>query len=371
MDNVTHSLFGLCLAKAGLERTTPLATATLLISSNLPDIDAITRLRGSLSHLEYHRGITHSFVGLAVLAAIFTLLLTAVDRRYRTRRDLFRRPIRPPTVFLLAYLGGLGHLFMDFTNSYGVRPLLPFSDRWFYGDLAFVADPWIWLILGSAAVWLTAKTLPRALLWLTIGTGLGLVVALAFRSPSESLMAISPVPVSPVVRVIWFVGLAAVVLGALLRWGRAGPKVARYSLVFLALYYCGMWTAKQSALDQARNSLPASGAISVAVWPEPGNPMRWQSVAAFRDSFLARHITVAQPGAGWQELPALDARFADALRQTREGRVFLNFARYVSATVEEREDGYTVALRDLRLPVRMNVKLSADMAVESADFRWF
>src|SRR6185503_11489019 len=233
MDNVTHSLFGLCLSKAGLERTTPLATATLLISSNLPDIDAVMRVRGSLSHLEYHRGITHSFVGLAVLAAALTLLLSVVDRSYRMGRDPFRRPIRPPRIFLLAYLGGLGHVFMDFTNSYGVRPLLPFSDRWFYGDLVFVADPWIWLILGSAAVWLTAKTLSRTLIWIAIGTGLGLVVALAFRSPSESLMAISPVPVSSAVRVIWFIGLGVVVLGALLKWGRVGPKVARYSLVFL------------------------------------------------------------------------------------------------------------------------------------------
>ena len=371
MDNVTHSLFGLCLAKAGLERSTPLATATLVISSNLPDIDAVMRVGGSLSHLEYHRGITHSFVGLAVLAALFTFLLTVIDRGYRTRRDPFGRPIRPPTVFFLAYLGGLGHLFMDFTNSYGVRPLLPFSDRWFYGDLAFVADPWIWLILGSASVWLTAKGLPRAMMWMTIGTGLGLVVALAFRSPPESLMAISPLPVQSVVRMIWFIGLAAVGLGALLRWGRAGPKVARYSLVFLALYYCGMWTAKRSALDQARNSLPASGAISVAVWPEPGNPMRWQSVAAFRDSLFAEHLTIIRPGPGWQEFPALDARIADALRRSREGKVFLDFARYVSATVEEREDGYMVALRDLRLPVRMNVKLNADLTVESSDFHWF
>ena len=371
MENVTHTLFGLCLAKAGLERTTPLATATLLISSNLPDIDVTMRLRGPLSNLEYHRGITHSFVGLAVLAALFTLFLTIVDRRYRTRRDPFRRPIRPPSVFLLSCLGGLGHLFMDFTNSYGVRPLLPFSDRWFYGDLTFVADPWIWLILGSAAVWLTAKNLARSLVWMAIGTGLALLVAVAFRSPSESLMAIPPLPIPTFVRGIWFIGLAAVVLGALLKWGRAGPKVARYSLVFLALYYCGMWTAKQSALVQARNSLPASGAISVAVWPEPGNPLHWQSVAAYPDSLLARHITVGRQGDGWQEMPALDARFADALRQTREGKVFLDFARYVSATVEEREDGYTVWLRDLRLPVQMSVRLNADLVVQSTDLRWF
>ena len=156
------------MAKAGLEKATPLATATLLVSSNLPDIDAAMRLRGPLSNLEYHRGITHSFVGLAVLAAIYTIVVVFVDRRFRTRRHPFRRPCRPPRIFLLAYLGGLGHLFMDFTNSYGVRPLLPFSDRWFYGDLVYVADPWIWLILGSAAVWLTSKSVRLALIWIAM-----------------------------------------------------------------------------------------------------------------------------------------------------------------------------------------------------------
>jgi inner membrane protein len=261
---------------------------------------------------------------------------------------------------------------MDFTNSYGVRPLLPFTGRWFYGDLAFVSDPWIWLILGSAAVWLTAKTATRALIWLVIGTGLGLLVALAFRSPTESsLMAIPPLPIPTLGRVIWFAGLAAVLLGALLRWGRAGPKVARYSLLFLALFYAGMWTLKQSALRQAGNFLPAAGAVSIAAWPEPGDPLRWQSVAAFRDSLFAAHITVGRPDIDWQELPALDSRFAGALRESRECRVFLDFARYVSATVEEQADGYTVGLRDLRLPMRLNVRLNADLTVQSTDFHWF
>ncbi|HXU09913.1 MAG TPA: metal-dependent hydrolase, partial [Blastocatellia bacterium] len=66
MDNLTHTLLGLSIAKAGLERATPLATTTLVISSNLPDVDVLGRLRGgTLGYLEYHRGFTHGFVGLA------------------------------------------------------------------------------------------------------------------------------------------------------------------------------------------------------------------------------------------------------------------------------------------------------------------
>ncbi len=107
------------MAKAGLERATPLATTALVVSSNLPDIDVLSRLEdGTAGYLQYHRGFTHGFVGLAILAAALTLLLMFLDRRFRLRRDPFRRPLRPVRIFFIAYLGGLAHTFMDFTNNY-------------------------------------------------------------------------------------------------------------------------------------------------------------------------------------------------------------------------------------------------------------
>jgi inner membrane protein len=372
MDNLTHTLFGLCLAKTGLDRTTPLATATLLISSSLPDVDSVMRLRGPIDHLEYHRGLTHSFVGLALLALVFTLLLKFVDARFRMPRDPFGRPIRAWRVFWLAYLGGLGHTFMDFTNSYGVRPFLPFSSRWFYGDLTFVADPWIWLILGSAGVWLTSASLLRGVVWALVGSGLALLVALAFREPSDISGGLQLLPISDVVRGIWFAGFLIVILGALLRWGRGGGKLARYSLVVLASYYFGMWAARQSALEEVRRSLPSDAVSSIAVWPAPADPLVWQSVAGSGSSVYVRNTRLGQTTqADWQEMAVLDIKFVEALRQSREGKTFLDFARYAAATVEERDDGYAVALRDLRFPLVMRVRLNSEMVVESTDLRWY
>ena len=70
MENLAHTLLGLSFAKAGLERVTPLATTALVISSNLPDIDVLSRIEGgTVSYLEYHRGFTHGFVGLLLVAA--------------------------------------------------------------------------------------------------------------------------------------------------------------------------------------------------------------------------------------------------------------------------------------------------------------
>lgn len=364
MENLAHTLFGLTLAKAGLERVTPLAATTLVISSNLPDADVVMRLRGgALSYIEHHRGLTHSFVGLVALAAGLTLILVYLDRKFRLRRDPFRRPIRPWRIFILACVGGLGHLFLDFTNTYGVRPLLPFSRRWFYGDIAFIVDPWIWLILGSAVVWLMPKDALRAAVWLVIGVTLSIIMALAFHEPSEEL----PVAIPITVRVIWFAGLFVIVFGLLLGWSRAGGRLARASLFVLALYYGGMWIAQQTAIGQTAASPPAAPVTSGAAWPTPANPLLWQRVASTDENIFISYANVLDPRGGWRDLPALDYRFVEPLRSYETSRKFLEFARYASARVEEREDGYRLALRDIRFPLRMNVVLDRDLVVQSAE----
>jgi inner membrane protein len=42
---------------------------------------------------------------------------------------------------------------MDWLNSYGVRLLMPFSNRWFYGDALFIVDPVLYVVFGAAVVW--------------------------------------------------------------------------------------------------------------------------------------------------------------------------------------------------------------------------
>ena len=369
MENLAHTLLGLSFAKGGLERATSLATTTLVISSNLPDIDVFSRVQGgTVSYLDIHRGFTHGFVGLAILAAGLTLALMFIDRRFRLRRDPFRRPLRPVRIFLLAYLGGIGHSFMDFTNVYGVRPLLPFSNRWLYGDLAFVVDPWIWLILGSTVVWLTTTDAARTFFWLVIGIIVSLVMGLALRHPYDS----QTLTVPTAARVIWFFGLAIVVAGTFFRWGRTGERLARYSLLVLGLYYFGMWMTHQSAMKEAQNSLKVGGVTSMAVWPAPANPLLWQVAAKTSDAVYSRNIDLSDRQGEWRELPVLDPKLTDALRSSNDARGFLDFMRYGTASVEVRPDGTTVVLfRDLRFDLRMRAELDREMTVTSTEVRWF
>ena len=68
-DNITHGLAAALLAQAGLrQRNGALATAALLVGSELPGLDALLELGGSISGFVHHRGITHSLLGSAGFA---------------------------------------------------------------------------------------------------------------------------------------------------------------------------------------------------------------------------------------------------------------------------------------------------------------
>lgn len=143
MDNLTHSLVGLFLARAGFSRVTDRGAAVLVLAANAPDFDIVCGLGGSVSYIEWHRNITHSLLAVPIMA----LLAVAIVR------FAGRRPLRWLNAWLIAMLGVASHLVLDLTNIYGVRLLLPFSGRWFHWDIAPVVDLSIWaiLLLGVAA----------------------------------------------------------------------------------------------------------------------------------------------------------------------------------------------------------------------------
>src|SRR5690242_4368092 len=100
MDNLTHSLFGWTLARAGAGRRVPYATATLVVASNIPDIDIAAGLRGGVEYLAWHRGPTHGPLGVVGLGFI---VAGAVTLWSRNRSDLLR-------LWALAMLGIVCHV---------------------------------------------------------------------------------------------------------------------------------------------------------------------------------------------------------------------------------------------------------------------
>src|SRR3712207_4622196 len=126
MDNLCHALVGAALAEAGLKKRTALATATLVIGANLPDVDVLAYFWGSDEALGFRRGWTHGVLALALWPFVLTGIMLAWDRSVRRRRHPDAPPADARSLFLLSVISILSHPFLDWLNTYGMRWLMPF-----------------------------------------------------------------------------------------------------------------------------------------------------------------------------------------------------------------------------------------------------
>jgi inner membrane protein len=285
MDNLTHTLSGIALSQAGLNRKTRFATLALILGSNAPDVDIVTRFWGSSRYLEYHRGITHSLLGASTLAVVLTALIYFPGRLGRPKPSA--PPLNARWLFLVSWIAVLSHIPLDLTNAYGVRPLLPFSGRWFAWDIMPIIDPTLLLLLAS---------------------GLGL--PLLFRLVSEEL-------------------------GVRKTRHHRGPVVALTAMVVL-------WGLRDISHRRAlalleSNNYDNEPPVRAGAFPTL-NPLSWTGVvetdsayhvlpvSALSSDIAADYATLFRKP---QPSPALTAAL-----QSHVGRVFSNFARFPWAQVE-------------------------------------
>ena len=90
MDNLTHTLFALTVARTPLSRAGRGTAAALVLASNAPDIDIVTLARGTTSYLKWHRGPTHGPLGIIGLGLVSAALVWVGRRtydRWRATRD--------------------------------------------------------------------------------------------------------------------------------------------------------------------------------------------------------------------------------------------------------------------------------------------
>lgn len=330
MDPLAHTLFGATLAESGLKRRTRYATATLLIGANLPDVDAIAGLWGGDFELHARRGWTHGVLAMLVLPL---LLAAGLWLWHRWRNSgaaappAHAPPFRPRAVLALAFLSVWSHPLLDWLNTYGVRLLMPFDGRWFYGDTLFIIEPWFWLLMAAGVMMARSST------WRSI-TGWTLLALLT----SAVVLATDMVP--PWVKLVWCAGVA---LLAVLRWRAvSADNVARAGLIVLLLYTGVSYALARRAESQA--ALRFAGAEPVQANPVPGNPFSHRLLIVEPD----RYRILAQDGA-LHELPRT-AR-DDIVRAALEDpsiRGFANWMRFPQWTVEDRGDQWIVRIQDLR-----------------------
>jgi inner membrane protein len=156
LDNLCHTLLGAAIGEAGLKRRTRFGNPALMIASNLPDLDVLV-FATSVPAASFRRGWTHGVLAQLLLPVAFTGLLLLWDR-WRPPADAKGPPARAGALLTISYIGVLTHVLLDYLNNYGVRLLMPFSSRWFYGDTLFIVDVWVWLALGLG-VYLTRQRL--------------------------------------------------------------------------------------------------------------------------------------------------------------------------------------------------------------------
>jgi inner membrane protein len=332
MDNLTHSLVGLTAARAGLERVSPGATALCLLAANAPDADIVVLAFGDRwTLLQHHRGLTHAIVGVLAIALILPLIFYGVDRfwaRFRKRTPL----VKLKGLLVASLIVSATHPLLDWTNNYGIRFLLPWSQKWSYGDLVFILDPYLWLVLGGASFLLTSKTRMTKFIWAALAA---IVTSLVIIGPRSNGL-----PGLPWFTVFWIVSLIALIIlsvkGAGEQWGTRIAFVA-FALVFCYWGFLGF--AHSSAVgrggEEAARMVSANGetVARLAAMPTLANPFRWDCV--FETDQATYRFNIDLLG---EELPETAVRYAKptgvlketvaTVSQQRPVRIFLGFARF-------------------------------------------
>ena len=262
MDPLCHTLVGTTLAARFRERSWG-AAATVVVAANLPDVDVLAYAWGSDAALGFRRGWTHGAPALVV----WPLLLTAAVWAWGRWRGA--EGLRPGRLLALAVLALLTHPALDWLNTYGMRWLAPFDDRWFYGDTLFIVDPWMWLILGGASFLAFSRTPRATAAWLGLAAVASVPVLFAPALPSGA-------------RAAWLAGIAALALARRL----CGPaatarrhRIAAAGLALALLYVGGMWAAHAVAVEQVEAAVGTGGAgggdteREVYVGPLPGRTL--------------------------------------------------------------------------------------------------
>jgi inner membrane protein len=342
VENLCHTLVGAALARAGLDRLSPLATPVAVVAANLPDVDVVSMWWGDLAYLEHHRGITHSALGLAVQAPVLAALGTAWDRLVRRRRDPDAAPARFGGLTIVSAAGLASHTLLDYTNSYGVKPWLPFDDTWYYGDIVFVVDPWLWLVLGGALFVGAARTWWRTALWTALFAVLAVAVVVANSLAPHEAVGAAPVA-------LWLVLLASILA---VRFAWRGPPargLAAAALATVVVYWGGLAVAQRVAASRFAVAVPVAD-VATAI-PTLMRPDRWRGLAVAGGHLRVGEVWLGRP-AGVATV-AIAQNLADppvvSALATCAGAVARDFNRFMFAEIAPRSDGRTtVLLRDAR-----------------------
>ena len=136
------------------------------LAQSVPDIDFIASFwMNTSSNLLAHRGFTHSFLFVLIIAVLFSLL---AERWHRPHNITLRK--------WFFFFGGVifFHVFIDAFNNYGVGWFEPFSHERISFNAIYVADPFfsIWPGLAVIMLIISKHGHSQRKKWWTMGLGI-------------------------------------------------------------------------------------------------------------------------------------------------------------------------------------------------------
>ena len=305
MEPVTHFLTGACIGRAGFNRKTAYATLAAVLAAEAADVDIFWGFAGPVEELKHHRGITHTFWAVPVVAGVVIGAVWLVDRWRKKRRGkanaakatadppasaTSRPPLRMTNempvhwgwLYLTAFVAALSHILLDWTNNYGVRPFFPFNPHWYAGSFMFIAEPVIWALLF-----------------------------LALFMP-------------------WVLGLADREIGARKQQFR-GRGWAIFALCGWVVLGCWRWAEHAQALAMLENApITTEPALRVTAEPYPVNPFRWHAIVETRGFYQTAEIdtrtdSVESDSQDDVLYKPADTAAVEAAKQTPLGRAYLDW----------------------------------------------
>jgi membrane-bound metal-dependent hydrolase YbcI (DUF457 family) len=319
VDNLTHSLFALTLARTPLRRAGRGTTLTLLLASNAPDSDFVAAItHGGGGYITAHRASSHGPLGVAVLAVVAAGLVYA-GLAWRRRSHRGRAEPGPDAgdatwagLVAVSLIGTLGHVLMDLPTSYGTRSFSPFDDTWYAIDLVPIIDVYLLAVLAAG---LAATRVLRA--------HQGRIAAIVLML----MLANYGLRIGTHQRALDLAGDGRTPTPMLSRWPDAPyPKLP--------------------------GDFPCAAppcALRLAALPTFGSPFVWRIVRQFSNGYKIAEIDVRSglaARARWEPHETDPAVFA--ARQTQTSRQLLTFSRFPAARVERRGEDTLVRISDVR-----------------------
>ena len=272
------------LSRAGLRRLTPRAGLLTMLAANMPDVDVVSWFEGRARYLDVHRGLTHSWALVPLLAVVPVL----VARWSLAWPKWAGGGVEEDAAvwswwkaWVAACVGIASHVLLDWTNSYGVRFGLPFEGAWHRLDVLFIIDPWVWTILlfGVAAPFLSR------------------LVSLEIGAKRTS-----------------------------------GGGAACFVLVLMAAYAGGRYLLHEQALAVlGARVYDGQNPRRVAAFPSFGNPLRWRAIAELSGGYWVSEVNLLQdfdPAEGRIFYQSGDEGLLARVRETNDFQAFLRFNQF-------------------------------------------